>query len=212
LGDTMVKFDCPVCLTSSLVPINKVSAGKKTCSVKCRVILFPPPHKIRPLMERFWEKVDKNGPTIRPELGPCWLWTGAKKELGYGVINDGGKIVRASRVSFEHHIRKLEPGEEACHKCDNPPCIHPEHLFAGTHGDNMRDMYAKGRKRWRKTHCVRGHERTGTGSCLECKSTYRARNLAVCRRYETEYRDRHREHLREYMRQYHQKRKGISNE
>ncbi len=88
---------------------------------------------------RFWYKVDKKSDT------ECWNWLGAKNKRGYGIIywnkhNDG-----AHRYSwFLHH------GEIGTffvlHKCDNPSCVNPNHLFLGTHTDNMRDCSIKGRK------------------------------------------------------------------
>jgi len=103
----------------------------------------------RPLAERFFAKVDKNGPIIRPDLGPCHLWTGSTDGDGYGQIGLGARgegLEKAPRVAFFlEHGRWPEPC--ALHKCDNPPCVRPDHLFEGTKADNMRDMANKGRSR-----------------------------------------------------------------
>jgi len=104
-----------------------------------------------PPESRFWKHVDKDGPIPehRPELGPCWIWTGAKQERGYGKI--GAEDSRASPLMATHVAWFIEHGEYpakgvlACHHCDNPPCVRPSHLFLGTHEDNMRDMHRKGR-------------------------------------------------------------------
>ena len=81
-----------------------------------------------------------------PECG-CWIWTGVWLHSGgYGEIWVGGKKKRAHRVSFETFVRPLIDGEDVCHRCDTPACINPAHLFAGSHLDNMRDMFAKGRR------------------------------------------------------------------
>ena len=98
---------------------------------------------------RFWAKVNKNGPVPRhrPELGPCWVWTGARSSDGYGSIRIDGRTLGVHRASFLAAGGELSAGPEVCHHCDNRPCVRPSHLFSGTHLDNVRDMHAKGRAR-----------------------------------------------------------------
>lgn len=103
-----------------------------------------------PLEQRFWAKVDKNGPVPEhmPHLGPCWVWTAARNSTGYGVLSKGGKrradLHQAHRLSWQLHHG--DAGDLfVCHRCDNPSCVRPDHLFLGTAADNMRDMRAKGR-------------------------------------------------------------------
>lgn len=100
-------------------------------------------------VKRFWSKADKNGPlytdTQTGETTHCWIWTGKPDPQGYGRFQIGNQNLLAHRISFEIcHNESL--GEfHALHRCDNPPCINPTHLFKGTHQDNMRDRDAKGR-------------------------------------------------------------------
>ena len=103
-----------------------------------------------PLDGRFWEKVDTNGPVPahRPELGPCWLWTGGLNEDGYGRLqaHGGPKLGKrlAHRVAFFLQWGRW-PEPCALHKCDNPACVRWDHLFEGTVADNNADRDRKGR-------------------------------------------------------------------
>lgn len=104
----------------------------------------------RPLAERFWEKVSKDGPIpVRsPELGPCWVWTAGinHKRGGYGAfVLRKGVIRRAHRIAWELVRGSIPDGQWVLHRCDNPPCVRPSHLFLGTPKDNVDDMAAKGR-------------------------------------------------------------------
>lgn len=96
--------------------------------------------------ERFWAKVDKNGP-VHPVLGTrCHLWTGAPDSHGYGTIGAGHKTLKAHRVAWVLFVGPIPEGEGVLHRCDVRLCVnYVEHLFTGTPGDNMRDRTAKGR-------------------------------------------------------------------
>ncbi len=99
----------------------------------------------RPLVDRFWEKVDKNGPMMAGMETNCWTWTGAKTD-GYGYIGLGnGKVGKATRIAWELHYGKLVLPDCALHRCDNPSCVRPDHLFKGTQKDNADDREKKGR-------------------------------------------------------------------
>ena len=98
----------------------------------------------KPLPERFKVKY-----RISPD--GCWIWTGAKGCRGYGTIMLEGKRITAPHASMIIRYGCLEPGKWVLHKCDNPPCCNPAHLFLGTQVDNVRDMFAKGRCNARPT-------------------------------------------------------------
>lgn len=94
----------------------------------------------RPLAERFWEKVDKRG------SDECWLWRGAIGRHGYGNLGSGnGRTLRAHRVSYELAHGTIPPGLVICHRCDEPRCVNPMHLFAASQSLNLQDMANKGR-------------------------------------------------------------------
>ncbi len=123
-------------------------ATSEFCSARCSQ---PTIAKRRTLEERFWEKVDKNGPVPAhvPELGPCWVWTSSTNGRGYGQISsggNGGRPLKAHRVAWEMENGPIPDGLDVLHKCDNPICTRASHLMLGTHLDNMRDMFTKGRR------------------------------------------------------------------
>lgn len=95
--------------------------------------------RIRPLEERFWEKVPE-----RPEEG-CWEWRGARRR-GYGGFRDGERMVYAHRFVCEVTYGP-SAGRHALHACDNPICVRPDHLRWGTHSENMADAARRGRRR-----------------------------------------------------------------
>ena len=99
----------------------------------------------RPIAERFWEKVDKDGP-IHPVLGTaCWLWTASLHTKGYGQIFFDGKMTKAHRVSWVLHNGPIPDDLHTLHHCDVRACVRIDHIFLGTNAENNADMYAKGR-------------------------------------------------------------------
>lgn len=89
---------------------------------------------------RFWPKV-----TFPEEGLECWVWRGARNNHGYGQLNLDNKRIYAHRIAWEHCFGPIPHGLCVLHRCDNPPCINPAHLFLGTYVDNALDMVRKGR-------------------------------------------------------------------
>lgn len=85
----------------------------------------------------------------------CWEWIGYRDPNGYGRMDVGDRPMLAHRVSYLVHYGSIPDGMAVLHKCDEPKCVNPEHLFLGTQADNVRDMHAKGRARKR---ALRGSE------------------------------------------------------
>jgi hypothetical protein len=93
-------------------------------------------------IERFWSKVEKTD--------GCWIWTAHKSKDGYGQYTMATKYGlcdsdRAHRIAYNLTFDDYDSSLEVCHKCDNPECVRPDHLFLGTMSDNRQDCANKGR-------------------------------------------------------------------
>lgn len=116
----------------------------------------------RPFETRFWEKVNKNGPVPehRPDLGACWVWTGALNHHGYGSLWVGRRHVLAHIVSYK--LAKGDPpaGFEHDHLCRVRRCVNPPHIELVSPYENFIRGESGAAKNRIKTHCLHGHEFT----------------------------------------------------
>lgn len=116
----------------------------------------------------------------------CWEYQGWRDRNGYGRTKLGWRRQMVHRTAYEiYYDVRLEPGVCVLHRCDNPPCIRPDHLFVGNDSMNMLDCVAKGRHpQANKTHCPSGHEYTednterGSRGERGCKTCRRERDAA----------------------------------
>ena len=118
---------------------NKITQyGRKYCSM----------HYVR-----FWRhgRFDKPTPIeillsrIRVDGDGCWNYTYKTNNQGYAPMRVNGKYTPAHRISYEYFKGAIPDGLFICHKCDNRACVNPEHLYAGTQKDNIKDMFDRGR-------------------------------------------------------------------
>lgn len=141
--------NCAHCSKPFLAFGYQIRAGQgRFCSHGCAATLQwanytpkPKPQReprIKPSpSERFWSKVQKSN--------DCWVWTGRKTKFGYGMASIKRRRIDTHRLSWEMHNGLIPKGMCVLHKCDNPPCVRPDHLFLGTQKDNVNDMVQKER-------------------------------------------------------------------
>lgn len=123
--------DCTVTTRNGIV--KKMPRKKQVRMDRAEVIAS------KEALEYFWTQVNRDG--------DCWLWTGNRLQasLGYGRFYFAGQTFKAHRFSYMANVGPIDDSLCVCHKCDNPICVRPEHLFKGTHKDNGEDKANKGR-------------------------------------------------------------------
>lgn len=157
-----VQCTCATCGRAYFVKPTKATTTQ-FCSRDCRHAA----DRAKPgsTIERFWARINKNGPVIRSELGPCWVWTGSKTRYGYPSLYVGMPVdaaIKGHRFAWEMVTGDvLTPEDHVCHTCDVRHCVRHDdigtyevggvsyqrrgHLWLGNHDANMQDMTTKQR-------------------------------------------------------------------
>lgn len=159
---------CFRCKTAKPLSEFYLCANKKGVRVPrtyCKDCSNPRYNRRKSAAERFWAKVQKTE--------TCWVWTAARNSDGYGAFGYKGKVKGAHIVSYDMNIGSIPDGLCVLHKCDNPPCVRPDHLFLGTKKDNMDDCVQKDR-RINHTGEKNGQSRLTDAQVVEMRARYRS--------------------------------------
>lgn len=130
---------------------NNITDIKKQCKCGCGTLILNHDNRGR---LRYWAKGHSTKEPIEvsffkklKKTKTCWIWTGCKLKSGYGQIGrHGGPYYQTHRLSWIIANGPIPDNLQVLHRCDNPPCCNPDHLFLGTHDDNMKDKVIKNRQ------------------------------------------------------------------
>jgi hypothetical protein len=117
-------------------------------------------------LKNFWKKIVKTD--------NCWEWIGARNKLGYGSFGIDGKTQLAHRISYRINKGQIPIGMCVLHRCDNPPCCNPDHLWIGTDFDNSADMILKGRDKKASPEHNGGGGKLNSYKIIEIRKAYAA--------------------------------------
>lgn len=136
------------------------------------------PLRLKPrgtLERRFWAKVDKDGPLLRPDLGACWIWLAYINPNGYAQIGRGGARggnMLGHRLAYELLVGPVPEGLDLDHLCRNRACVNPEHLEPVTRRENLLRGETLPADQVKRTHCKHGHPYDETNTAIHGGKRY----------------------------------------
>ncbi len=174
------------CGTRKSVPSDDLVSGKiKSCGCLRRE---NGKANIRPMEDRFWEKVNKNGPvpSYRPDLGSCWIWGASVNANGYGTMGVDKGSTLAHRISYIIANGEILNDMQLDHLCRVHNCVNPRHLEPVTPRVNVHRGYGPTAANARKTHCPQGHPYSEENTYLYIGGVHKGnRQCRICGRKRT---------------------------